>query len=99
MLRHTPQSLDHCRDQLDQRQHDLTRLQGMQRAVQDFDHTNAPMYQPVADLEQRLNRHWTDVVVAAAQAGDPYAYGRDRLEHAYQILLEPSRTRPNDKTV
>jgi conjugative relaxase-like TrwC/TraI family protein len=82
MLRHAQQSLEHHPDRLDERQEELTELQAKQRAIEDFDHTNAPVYQRVADLEHRLARHWTDVVAAAAQAGDPYAYGRAHLERA-----------------
>ncbi|HSS10406.1 MAG TPA: hypothetical protein VLL25_11000, partial [Acidimicrobiales bacterium] len=44
------------------------------------------------------DRHWTDVVLAAAQTGDPYAYGRDRLEHVYRTLVEQTRTPSPDRT-
>jgi hypothetical protein len=35
-------------------------------------------------------------VVAAAQAGDPFAYGRDCLERAYRSLLHCRQAAPND---
>jgi hypothetical protein len=93
------QGLEHYRNQLDQRQRELTRLEAKQRATQDFDHTHAWRYQRIADLDQRLDRHWTEVVVAAAQAGDPFAYGRDRLERAYRSLLHCRQASPNDALV
>ena len=95
----TQQSLEHCRDQLDRRQRELTRLEAKQRATQDFDHTDAWRYQRIADLDQRLDRHWTEVVAAAARAGDPFVYGRDRLERAYRSLLHRRQASPNDALV
>jgi hypothetical protein len=92
-------SLEHYRDQLDRRQRELTRLEAKQRVTQDFDHTHAWRYQRIADLDQRLDRHWTEVVVAAARAGDPFAYGRDRLERAYRSLLRCRQASPSDALV
>jgi hypothetical protein len=99
MLRHTQQGLEHYRDQLDRREHELAQLQAKQHAIEDFEQAHAPVYQRVADLDRRLDRHWTDVVVGAAQAGDPYAYGRDRLEHAYRSLLDRRQTSADDALV
>jgi hypothetical protein len=92
----TQQRLEHCPDQLDRRQRELTRLEANQRATQDFDQTHAWRYQRIADLDQRLDRHWTEVVVAAGQAGEPFAYGRDRLERVYRSLLHFRQASPND---
>jgi hypothetical protein len=99
MLRHTEQNLDYYRDQLDQRQHELTQLEAEQQAVQDFDHTQAWGYQRITYLDQRLDGHSTKVVVAAAQVGDPCAYGPDHVEQAYGTLLDRHGTRTNDAAV
>jgi hypothetical protein len=99
MVSDPQQHLEHCRDRLDQRQRELTRLEAKQRATQDFDHTHAWRYQRIADLDQRLDRYWTEVVVAAAQAGDSFAYGRDRLERAYRSLLQRRQAAPHDALV
>jgi hypothetical protein len=98
MVSDAQQGLEHCRSQLDQRPRELTRLEVTQRATQDFD-THAWRYQRIADLDQRLDRHWTEVVVAAAQAGDPFAYGRDRLERAYRSLLHCRQASPHEALV
>ena len=61
--------------------------------------TNGWRRRRVAELDKQLERHWTDVVLAAARAFDPYAYGRDHLEQAHRALLDWSRTARHDKVV
>ena len=39
------------------------------------------------------------MVAAAARAGDPFVYGRDRLERAYRSLLHCRQAAPNDALV
>jgi conjugative relaxase-like TrwC/TraI family protein len=52
------------------------------------DRANAWRTQRIAQLEQQLRDHWTDAVLAAARAGNPLAYGTNRLRTAHQQLTE-----------
>ncbi|HSS09858.1 MAG TPA: hypothetical protein VLL25_08245 [Acidimicrobiales bacterium] len=69
------------------------------QAAREFDKAESWRHQRIAGLDQQLERHWTDVVLGAARAGDPYAYGQDRLEQVYRTLLDRSRTTPNVEVV
>jgi hypothetical protein len=50
----------------------------------------------VVDLERRIDGHWAEVVLAAARAGDPYAYGKERFDRAHRTLRDRARTTDGD---
>jgi hypothetical protein len=98
-LRSNEQGVDYCDDRVDQRSHQLASLESRDRASRDFDQAHGWRHKRIAELDERLDRHWADVVVAAARAGDPYAYGRHRIERAYYTLLDHTGATSRDEGV
>ncbi|HSS09608.1 MAG TPA: MobF family relaxase [Acidimicrobiales bacterium] len=94
-LRTNEQDLEHYRDQVDRNTHHVGQLQAEDQASRHFDKAESWRHERIAELDRQLERHWTDVVLAAARAGDPYAYGPERLKQAHRILLDRTRTNPN----
>ena len=76
----------------------LGQLIDQQAAADGFEHDNAWRHEHLEVLDQRLARHWTDAVVAAAREGHPHVYGPGRLATARRFLCHqlgtaaPSRT-------
>jgi conjugative relaxase-like TrwC/TraI family protein len=93
------QTLTDCQELVEQHRHQLAQVELQQQAGRDFDRTEGWRQGRVGELDQQLGKHWTAVVLAAARAGDPYAYGNDRLEEAHRTLLDQGRTSPNDELV
>ncbi|HSS08272.1 MAG TPA: hypothetical protein VLL25_00195 [Acidimicrobiales bacterium] len=98
-LRFDEQGVADCQDRLEQRGHQVALLESQAQSRRDFDRAESWRQQRIGDVDHQLDRYWADVVLAAARAGDPYAYGRDRLERAYQTLVDQTRTSSRDQTV
>ncbi|HSS10050.1 MAG TPA: MobF family relaxase, partial [Acidimicrobiales bacterium] len=97
-LRTDEQDVGDRQDEIDRRRHQLAQVESQDQARRNFDRAEAWRHQRIGELDRQRDRHWTDVVLAAAQTGDPYAYGRDRLEHVYRTLVEQTRTPSPDRT-
>jgi hypothetical protein len=98
-MRTDEQGLGDCQKRVEQCRNQLATSESQQQAHRDFDQTEGWRRYRVAELDNQLEQHWTDVVLAATRAGDPYAYGADRLEQAWRTLLHRSRTAPHNNAV
>jgi len=66
-------------------------LEAFQRQQADrvaFDTDNRWRHDRIAQLEQTLNRHWTNAVLVAARDGHPNTYGPSRLKAARADLID-----------
>lgn len=86
---------DHAAEQLDDTQQQFrdarTQLASAQRAQsqrQRWEHANTWRHDAIADIDDRLDRHWAETVLSAAVEGDALAYGLDRLRHAAHTLAD-----------
>jgi hypothetical protein len=52
-----------------------------------WDHDNTWRIGRVAEIDRQLAQHWAQAVIAATRAGDPLAYGLDRLRAARRTTL------------
>lgn len=93
--RHASKSLEEATERLDDVQQRIcagrsqlasARLEQTQR--ERWEHANAWRHEVLADIDDRLDLHWTQTVVSAAVEGDPLAYGIDRLRHATHALVD-----------
>jgi len=93
--RHASKSLEEAIERLDDVQQQLragrsqlasARLEQTQR--ERWEHANAWRHEVLADIDDRLDRHWAETVLSAAVEGDPLAYGIDRLHHAAHSLAD-----------
>jgi hypothetical protein len=65
----------------------IDKMEVTQVEREQFDRSNGWRAGHISDLERHLEAYWAEVVVAAARAGNPYAYGPDRLRQARRHLL------------
>ena len=97
-LRSMDRDVVDCRDRVERCGHALTSLEAKHGEVRGFGHLHDWRHQRVGELDEQLDRHWADVVLAAARAGDPFAYGRNRLEGAYRTIAARNRSNVGDHT-
>jgi conjugative relaxase-like TrwC/TraI family protein len=86
---------DRAAEQLDGIQHQLRDARSQLASVhlaqsrrERWEHANAWRHDAIADLDDRLDRHWAETVLSAAVEGDPLAHGLDRLRHAVHTLAD-----------
>lgn len=62
--------------------HDVDHLARAQRDAEAFTAAEGWRRREISRLREQLAEHWTATIVSCARAGDPLAYGTDRLRHA-----------------
>jgi hypothetical protein len=85
--------------QLEERREELAGVDRQGRACRRFDHAEGWRYLHIHQLERQVAEHWVVVVLAAARAGQPDAYGKDRLGQVHQTLLDRRRVHPADPAI
>jgi hypothetical protein len=76
------QSVPLAQDRLAEADSELRRLEAAHDARQAFDRREAWRHDRLAQIDERLEHHWADVVLSAVRQGDPLAYGPERLRQS-----------------
>jgi hypothetical protein len=79
--------VDDHRQRLDDAGRRRDELLGRQEAGVLFDQANAWRVEHIRNIEDKLQRHWTQAVLDAARDGYPAAHGIDRLQAARSTIL------------
>jgi hypothetical protein len=87
------------RDRLQARREQLADVQRQGEACRRFEHAEGWRHTRIQQLDSQIDEHWAAAVLAAARAGEPLAYGKDRLVRAHQTVLDRSQANPADPTV
>jgi conjugative relaxase-like TrwC/TraI family protein len=77
---------------------ELADLERKEQAGRNFDRAEGWRHERIYQLGRKITEYWGDVVLAAARAGEPLAYGKDHLVRSYEALLDRSRLHPDDPT-
>ena len=81
---------------------DVDRLTRAQAAADAFDDAEGWRRPEINRLREQLAEHWATTVVSCARAGDPLAYGTDRLRqaahHLHHTLQRLEATIPKDRS-
>jgi hypothetical protein len=64
----------------------VARLEHVEAGCGQFDAAHGWRHDRIAAIDRLLDDHWADAVTAAVRAGDPFAYGVDRLRRAHNAL-------------
>ena len=80
--------LDDTQQQLRDARSQLATARLAQSKRERWEHANAWRHDAIADIDDRLDRHWAETVVSAAVEGDPLAYGLQRLRQAVHTLAD-----------
>jgi hypothetical protein len=81
---------------LERRRKKVVDLEQHEQAGQAFDRTEGWRQPHITKLDNQLRDHWTDVVLAAARLGEPFAYGKPLLRQVHQTLVDRTRLNPQD---